>query len=160
MMNFGWIDSTAWKKYEVKTANWNLYTDEEDGVRNLWLKIKLGDSITQSEDTRFYSGVAHWELNLVEKQLEDGALDSGFRAEIPVGYDESRGGWITNFYFVSHEGSDKNVIDVIERAGDKLLIRVSGEIIDVNHAMDTVPRSKLLIETWFEKDADGERTMN
>jgi hypothetical protein len=49
---------------------------------------------------------------------------------------------------------------VIERFGDKLLIRVSGEIIDVNHAMDTVPRSKLLIQTWFEKDTDGERTMN
>ncbi len=28
---------------------------------------------------------------------------------------ESRGGWITNFYFSSHEGSEKNAIEILER---------------------------------------------
>jgi len=146
--------------YEIEEARWNLYHDEEDGKMNLWLSVACGEAIKQFDDTEEIGGEPQWELNLVEPKLTEAALVPGFRAAIPDGHDESRGGCVTNFYFAEHDGSDKNTIDIIKTEGSKLLIRLTGEIVDVNYYDDSKSRSKLLVETWFDRDPDGRRSMS
>jgi hypothetical protein len=145
--------------YRIESAKWNLYKDADLGRMNLWLSVVGGGAIKQFEDTASVGGQPRWELNLVETELADPALKPGFRASIPKGHDDERAGWITNFYFSSHDGSDNNTIEVLQRDGDRLLIRVTGAIVDVNYYDDSKPRSKLLVETWFEKDSKGQRSM-
>jgi hypothetical protein len=145
--------------YQIESAKWNFYEDGARGGMNLWLSVDGGSAIKQFEDTEYVRGAPDWELNLVEVDLKDSILEAGFRASIPSGYDERRGGWITNLYFTSHDGSDENTIEVLQRDGDRLLIRLTGEIVDVNYYDDSKPRSKLLVETWFHKDPKGKRSM-
>lgn len=146
--------------YEIEDAQWNLYRDEEDGVMNLWLSVQCGAAIRQCKDTEEIGGEPDWELNLVAPKLTRSELVPGFKASIPVGYDDAQGGWITNFYFSEHNGSDKNTIEILEEDGTRLRIRITGEIIDVNYYDDSKPKSKLVVETWFEQDPDGQRTMS
>ena len=146
------------EKYRIQAATWNLYNDNEK--MNLCLLIESDEAIAQSEDTASYFQMLNWELNLVEKSLEDSQLQSGFTANIPEAYDEDGDGWITNFYFVEHQGSENNKIEIIERQGDQLLIRVSGEIPDVNFYDGSKPHATLLVETWFTKDENTRRSMN
>ena len=146
--------------YTIETARWNLYRDDEDGRMNLWIYVECGKAKKQFEDTEYVGGEPHWELNLVQDTLAEETLTAGFEATIPEGYDESRGGWVTNFYFVQHAGSDKNTLEVLEVDGDRMRIRLTGEIVDVNFYDDSKPRSKLLVETWFTRDAAGRRSMS
>lgn len=123
---------------------------------NLWVSLECDKAIKQFEDTEYTNTIPNWELNLVESEIE---LAEGFEANIPNGYDDGRGGWVTNFYAGSHDGSDKNTIKVIKRDGDRLLLRLTGEIVDPNFYGNSKPRSKLLVETWFTKNDEGKRSM-
>lgn len=147
------------ESYQIESAKWNLYRDEDPQGMNLCLRVECSKAIKQFEDTAYVGGKPDWELNLVQPVLEDSSLHTGFKAEIPASYDESRGGWITNFYFTSHEGSEKNQVEVLSRDGDRLLIRLTGEIVDVNHYDDSKPRSKVSVTTWFSKDEKTKRSM-
>lgn len=146
--------------YRITWARWNLYEDESAGWMNLWLEVWCGEAIAQAEDTAYLGGSPSWELNFIGEELSDLALVPGFRQEIPRGYDKTREGWITNFHFCEHDGSDANTLAVLDRDGDRLLLRLTGEVIDVNYYDDSKPRSKLLVETWFEKYPDGRRSMD
>ena len=145
--------------YRIDSARWNLYRDDDPKGMNLCVRVECSKAIKQFEDTQYVGGEPHWELNLFQPVLEDSSLKAGFEATIPASYDESRGGWITNFYFTSHEGSEKNRIEILNRDGDRLLLRLTGEIIDVNHYDDSKPRSKVTVTTWFTKDDGTKRSM-
>ena len=142
--------------YHIETAEWNLYRDDEDGRMNLWVSIDCDRAIKQFEDTEYTNTIPNWEINLIEPEI---VIAEGFEGTVPEGYDESRGGWITNFYAGSHDGSDKNTVQILKKDGDRLLIRLTGEIVDPNFYDDSKPRSKLLVETWFTKNPDGSRSM-
>jgi len=101
-----------------------------------------------------------WELNLVEDVIEDKEIEAGFTAQIPEAYDESRNGWITNFYFAEHEGSENNHISILDRCGDELFVKITGEIIDVNYYDGSKPNSKIAVRTWFKVDENTMRSMN
>ena len=145
------------EKYEIKSATWNIYRDEDK--INMCLLVESDQAISQAEDTESIFQMLHWELNLVEKKLDEEQLQTGFKAKIPEAYDESRNGWITNFYFCEHEGSENNTIHIIETDKDKLLIRITGEITDVNYYDGSKDNSLLLVETWFTKNNSTMRSM-
>jgi hypothetical protein len=127
---------------------------------NLWLSIECGAGIEQADDTATLGGRPDWELDVVAATLSEPELVAGFHAELPKGYDERYDGWLTNFYFCEHAGTEANSITVLDREGDRLLLRITGETIDVNYYDDSKPRSTLLVETWFERDPRGQRSMS
>ena len=136
------------ERYKADSAEWNLYKDEDLGRMNLWLAIDCSEALEQFEDTEYINMEPNWELNLIEDKI---SVVQGFTANIPLGYDESRDGWITNFYSVSHDGSDKNRIEVVEVEGDRVRFRLSGEIVDPNYYDDSKPRTKVYVDAWFTK---------
>lgn len=142
--------------YHIETAEWNLYENESDDRMNLWLRLDCDKAVKQFEDTKYTITVPNWEINLIEPKID---LAAGFEAVVPESYDESREGWITNFYAKCHEGSEKNTIRVVKSDGDRLLIRLTGETIDPNFCDGSKPRSSLLVETWFTKNNQGHRSM-
>lgn len=144
--------------YQIESAKWSLYPDDDSTAINLCVRVKCSKALKQFEDTKYVGGIPHWELNLVDPALVDSSLVAGYLASIPASHDEKRG-WLTNFYFSSHEGSEQNTIEVLAREGDRLLLRVTGEIIDVNHYDDSKPRSKVTVVTWFLRDAATKRSM-
>ena len=134
--------------YPITKATWQLYKDD---VNELWLEIYAGPGITLSEDTKSLSGQPSWELTYKADNLDVSSLKAGFRAEIPSGYDESIEDYITNFYYCEHEPTNNNIIEIIAVEGDRLLIRLTGETLDVNYYDGSKPATKLFLETWFEK---------
>ena len=142
--------------YQIDRARWNLYRDEEDGRMNWWIHVDSSAAIRQHEDTAYTKVEPSWELNLLDPAI---AISPGFRAEIPNGLDESRGGWITNFYANNHNGSDRNTIEVVAVDGDRVRLRLYGEVIDPNYYDGSKPPARLRVDSWFDKDPEGARSM-
>ncbi len=142
--------------YHIETAEWNLYHDDEDGRMNLWVMLDCDRAIKQFKDTEYTNTIPNWEINLIESEI---MVAEGFEDTVPEGYDEGRGGWIAKFYAGSHDGIDKNTVKILRVDGDKLLLRLTGEIVDPNFYDDSKPRSNLLVETWFTRNAKGCRSM-
>jgi hypothetical protein len=146
--------------YPIELAEWNLYRDKTSGMMNLWISLVAGRAIKQQEDTVDLSAQPNWELNLVEPELLENAIEPGFTATIPEAYDESRNGWITCFYYCSHEGTDRNTIELMELNGDRVRLRLAGETIDVNYYDGSKPATKLSVDAWFDRNRDCGRSMS
>jgi hypothetical protein len=148
----------GFEAYPIELSEWNLYKDD-NGMMNLWIFLSTGRAIIQKDDTKSLNANPNWELNLVEPNLPESSICCGFRATIPESYDENRSGWITNFYFCEHEGTDNNTIEVIEVDGDQTRFRLLGETVDVNYYDGSKPSTKLIADTWFERNRGGRRSM-
>lgn len=156
-----WITRFSGREvYRIASARWNLVEEPDHGWWNLWIEVRCEQAIQQAEDTAELGAHLDWELNLVEKHIDEAELAPGFRAAIPAGFDESRDGWITNFYYCEHQGTDDNTIAVLAREGDRLRLRITGRVVDLNYYDGSKPKAELLVEAWFDKDASGARSMS
>ena len=144
--------------FKVTKAHWNLYEDE--GRNNLTLYLECDGGVALTEEISYCSEYCNWELNLWESNLSEEQLVPGFKAKIPSGYDESKDGWITNFYFTEHDGSDNNEIEIIKKENERLLIKITGEITDLNFYDGSKPNSKLCVQTWFTKSSEVARSIS
>jgi hypothetical protein len=120
-------------------------------MNELWLEIDTDFGIVLHEDTESLDAKPHWELTFRAENLNVNDLTANFRAEIPEGYDEDLGESLTNFYYCEHEPSDNNIIEVLATEESRLLIRVTGEITDVNYYDGSKPKNKIFVEAWFDK---------
>jgi len=126
----------------------------------LCIHLDAGPGSTLHEDTEVLGAAPWWELNVVEDDLSETMLVAGFKWALPDGYDNSRGGSLTNFYYCSHEPSDENHVEILAVDGDRLLLRLRGETIDVNFYDGSKDPTKLLVETWFIRDSATLRSMS
>ena len=145
--------------HPVINTTWSLYYDEDLDMNNLCIHLQADEGTILNEDTKYLNATPNWELNYLAPNLNKDDLKVGFNVEIPEGYNEDHGGWITNFYYCEHEGTDNNTIEILESDGDKLLIRLTGETIDVNFYDGSKPTTKLFVETWFTYNESTMRSM-
>ena len=138
--------------YPVNKATWHIYENEDDNINELWLDVEADYGIILSEDTKALNAEPHWELTYRHENLNTNDLVTGFRAVIPDGYDNDIDDTVTNFYYCEHEASDNNVIEILATEGNRLLIRLTGEVTDVNYYDGSKPKNKIFIETWFDAD--------
>ena len=136
--------------FPITKATWYFSVDDDLG-NELWLKINADyGSFFYREFVAGYDPESYilpkWELNYFEDNLQESHLQAGFRGEIPLGL----GDWeFTNFYYYEHAPTDKNIIEILERKGDYLLIRITGEVEDVAFYDGSKPKTKLSVITWF-----------
>ncbi len=145
--------------YPIKSATWNLYTDDELQMSTLCLSVEAGPGTILHEDTKSLNAEPSWEVNVVEMNLPLSALAAGAVFHVPEGYDEARGGHVTNFYYCEHEGSDENIVEILAIDGERLLVRLQGETVDVNFYDGSKPATKLSVETWFVREQRTTRSM-
>jgi hypothetical protein len=148
----------GYESYPIELAQWNLYRDEELGMMNLWIYLRAGAGIVQHEDTKYIGGKPNWELNLVKRDLSEAVIKVNFSETIPSCYDENQGGWLTNFYFCSHNGTDRNTIETIDIDGDRVRFKLLAETIDVNYYDGSKPPTQLSVDTWFDRNCSGRRS--
>jgi hypothetical protein len=139
--------------YPVLEATWNLYEDTETGAANLCASLTSGPAVATLEDTEELRAEPTWELNVVDSNLSLHSLVAGASFTIPHGYDESCGGYVTNFYYCEHEVSDNNRIEIIAVDGDNVRLRIQAETMHVNWYDGSKPATKLSVEAWFERDS-------
>ena len=73
----------------------------------------------------------------------------GSRWEIPLGYDEESDDYVTRIYYCEHEEMDDNLVEVLERDGERFHVVITGTCTDVNFYDGSKPRTKVTIDAWF-----------
>lgn len=147
------------EEYPVVSATWNVHHDINSGMPNLVFFIETERGTILNDDTQALDGKPHWQINCVNAINEVEDIVVGLVVNEPDGYDEDRGGHLTNFYYCQHVTSEKNQIQIIAIEGERIFARVTGEVIDVNYYDDSKPRSTLFVETWFERSQDTLRSV-
>lgn len=146
--------------YPITEATWNLYRDEELGMMNLCINIQAAQGTLLHEDTEDIGAEPWWEVNVVEHSLPANLLIPGAQFLVPSGYNEKRGGHVTNFYYCGHDGSDQNTVEILAAEGDQLLIRVTGKTVDVSYYDGSKPPTKLTVQTWFAHNEKTRRSVS
>jgi hypothetical protein len=104
--------------------------------------------------------VTDYRINVVSKTLNATCLTPGVTFSVPNGYDEAQGGYVTNFYYCSHEPTDDNLVEIVEVDGSTLLVRLRGQTIDVNFYDGSKPPTRLSVEVYLQHDAKTKRSMS
>ena len=123
---------------------------EDDGKFLLSFEIATkGEAIKTLPDTKELRAQPNAEFNV---QVNDFYWDNlvGKQFAIPKGYDEETGDYLSLFYYCEHEATDDNLIEVVERSGDKFHVIITATCIDVNYYDDSKPRTKIEIDAWFK----------
>ena len=134
--------------FPIIKATW--FINKNDEFDELCFEIEAAEGIILSEDTKELNAEPGWQLTYAVKKLDESDLKTGFKAEIPSGYDDDMDDAVTNFYYCEHQQTDNNVIEIIKRDGEKLYARITGETMDVNYYDNSKPNNKIIVETWFE----------
>lgn len=134
--------------YPVQHAEWHFYDRHDDMPRTFHLRVEAGFGTTLHEDTTSLQRAPFWTVGVIDPQFTIASLVPGTCFDIPHGYDESRQNHQTNFFYVTHEVSDQNKIEILVVEGDRFLIRLQGQIADVNYG-PSQPPSRISVEAWF-----------
>jgi hypothetical protein len=133
--------------YPIVEAKWYIHKDEDGN--ELWLEIYADYGTVLSEDTESLSAEPHWELTYCAENLSEKDLTAGFKIEIPDG-DEDVTNNVSNFYYCEYEPTRNNTIEILDVNENKLLLRITGEVTDINYYDGSKPDNKITVETWFD----------
>lgn len=145
--------------YPIVQARWNLKYSSSLEMMDFCISIYAGIGTQLSEDTVGHRVKPSWEVNVIESTLTQESLVAGAIFEVPEGYDESKDGHITQFYYFSYNTSDANRVEILAVDGNRLHLRVNGEMEDFNYYDGSKPPNKIYAEMWFDKDAEIGRSM-
>lgn len=146
--------------YPLLRGSWNVFHDEELDMPTFCVQLEAGPGNELHEDTKTLNAEPSWEVNIVSKSLNSSSLYPGAKFVVPRGYDEGQGGYVTNFYYCSHEQTDDNVIEILAVEGSRLLVRLVGKTVDVNFYDGSKPPTTLRIEAWLTHDRNTKRSMS
>ncbi|HEY5808239.1 MAG TPA: hypothetical protein VIT67_09750 [Povalibacter sp.] len=146
--------------YPVIDGTWNIFNDEELGAPTLCIQLRAGKGIELHEDTKELRAEPSWEINVVSKILSTACLAPGAKFSVPKGYDTAQGGYVTNFYYCSHEATDDNLVEILAVDGSTLLVRLSGQTIDVNFYDGSKLPTRLFVEVHLSHDTKVRRSMS
>ena len=141
------------ERYSVAEATWNTY--EEDGVAFATFLVRTGAATATLEDSLILNAQPFWELTAIGAPS---VLQPGTVLEIPAGVDEQSDEYVVDFYYVEHEVSDENRIEILAVDGDTLRARITGTAVDPNFYDGSKPRAKLEVTTTFRRDPKLERS--
>ena len=71
------------------------------------------------------------------------AVSPGSVLHVPAGYDEAQDENVTNLYYCEHDGTDDNVIDILEVGDGTVRARITGTAVDANYDDGSKPRMRV-----------------
>ncbi|MEN9361213.1 MAG: hypothetical protein RL095_2748 [Verrucomicrobiota bacterium] len=128
---------------EEATCNVRFERNTEWPLR---IEVKAGEATVQCEDTKTLFASPYWSIEMRARDLTD--LKMGTTLKLPV--DSSRNpSVIHNFYYCSHTEPEKTKVEVLEVERDRMRLRLTGRVTDVNYYDGSKPDTKLYVEAWF-----------
>ncbi|MBS0204246.1 MAG: hypothetical protein JSS49_15190 [Planctomycetes bacterium] len=146
-------------RYPIQLAEWNLYEDER-GEPHFYLRVDTDLPIREAgqpsrDEWWDNNDRPWWSLSIIQHGLRTSSIVPGTQFTLPIGYDESRGDYLTNILFdCVHQQSDNNTIAILAVDGDCLLVHMEGQTIhETFHdgPITTHTYAKLIAEGWFTR---------
>jgi hypothetical protein len=155
---FSLVRFNGTESYAVKSAEYLAYRDEEYDVTRVVFLIRTGEPIATLEDTRDIGAQPNWELEWTGKVPVEEAVRPGSVLHVPSGYDEAQGENVTNFYYCEHDGTDDNVIEILEVGDGTVRTHIIGTAVDANYYDGSKPRMRLEVVATFRLSATLSRS--
>jgi hypothetical protein len=146
------------ESYAVERAEYRAYRDEEHDVTRVVFLVRTGESIATLEDTREIGAQPNWEIEWTGKVPVEEAVHPGSVLHVPSGYDEAQGENVTNLYYCEHDGTDNNVIEVLEVGDGTVRARLAGTAVDAAYYDGSKPRMRMEVVTTFRLSATLSRS--
>lgn len=145
-------------RYPIQLATWDLYAGDE-GESNFYVRIETDiptrEASQPSRDEWWDNNDRpSWSVRIIQRGLRTSSIVPGTQFSLPIGYDESRGDFLTNILFdCVHQQTDKNTVSILAVDGDRLLIRMEGQTIHEtwHDPVTTHTYAKLTAESWFTR---------
>ncbi|MFQ6973493.1 MAG: hypothetical protein ACLRTG_20155, partial [Enterocloster aldenensis] len=89
-----------------------------------------------------------WEVNFYSLKIPAASLQPGFCLEQPNREEDVEG----NLYYMEHQPTIDNKMEVVEAEGERLKIRLTGITEDVNYYDGSKPKNTMELVAWFDKN--------
>ncbi len=146
------------ESYAVTLAEYRAYRDEEHDVTRVVFLLRTGEPIATLEDTRAIGAQPNWEIEWAGDMSVEEAVRPGSVLRVPSGYDEAQGENVTNLYYCEHDGTDDNVIEILEVGDGTVRARLTGTAVDANYYDGSKPRMRLEVVATFRLSANLSRS--
>ena len=135
------------EQYPVETAVWHIIEGDgtEDDPDMLCLEMAFDAGNNLHEDTSCLEARPRWEINFYAAEPFVNILRSGLVLEQPNQEEDVDG----NLYYVEHQPTTENKMEIIAVEGKRLKIRLTGVTEDVNNYDGSKPKNSLQLTAWF-----------
>jgi hypothetical protein len=146
------------ESYAVERADYRAYRDEEHDVTRAVFLVRTGEPIATLDDTRDIGAHPNWEIEWTGTAPVEEAVRAGSVLHVPSGYDEAQGENVTNLYYCEHDGTDDNVIEILEVGDGTVRARLTGTAVDANFYDGSKPRMRVEAVATFHLSATLSRS--
>ncbi len=125
--------------YPLQSGTWSIW----DG-RVFCVEMDFGEGTCLHEDTEYLAQEPLWELyfDMPSPEVEVGTIFT----------DEQNREDETHLYYCEHYPTEKNRVEVLERDGERMLLKITGECCDVNYYDGSKGNDELEITVWLDKE--------
>lgn len=136
------------ESYPVKSAEWYILDGDGtwDDPYSLWLEVKCGAGEKLSEDTKSLAAEPNLDISFDALHLKNEEIKAGLVMENENEEDEST----ALMYYCDHQPTRKNRMEVLERDGDSLVIKITAKTTDVNYYDGSKPDNKIEVVARFQ----------
>ena len=127
--------------YPIDSANWSIDDSTTLGVE-MWFK----EGRNLHEDTEELAQEPVWELYFTISPMNEENVKPGMVLEEKDNHADE-----THFYYCEHQPTLNNHLEVLDRDGDRILFRITGECCDVNYYDGSKGNDILEITAWIDK---------
>jgi len=116
--------------FRVQTATWRFSKNDSGAI--FALDIDCQGAVSLSDELSHVGDSCVWELFHSDVNLTESMLSTGFEIELS-GEEDADGEPTTEFCYTEHQSSLNNNITIHQRDGDRLLLEVTGVVMDLNY---------------------------
>lgn len=134
--------------YPIKKAVWDILEGDGtwDDPYSLWLEIECDAGESLNEDTINLDAKPNLDISFHALTLKDEDIKPGFILTFENEEEESE----ALLYYCDHQPTKNNRMEILERTGDTLLVKLTAETMDVNYYDGSKPDNKIELTTRFQ----------
>ncbi len=128
--------------YPIESAGWSIW-DSTTFCVEMWFQ----EGRNLHEDTEELAQEPGWELYFTIPSMDEEEVQSGMVLEEKNNIADE-----THFYYCEHLPTLNNRLEVLDRDGDRILFKITGECCDVNYYDGSKGNNLLEITAWIDKE--------
>ena len=130
--------------YPVKSSEWYILESAAEDNPSLEVELEFFEGTNLSEDVAEFGQEPYWELRFAVK--DESVLQKG--AVLTNENEDEEDAMICYFEW---EPTFHNVLEILDRNGDKLLLKITAECCDVNYYDGSKGNDQLEFTAWVDK---------